>query len=50
MSRNNLGQPEINLKNDLNKYLREKYGFFDIHVSLTDTKKHSIASVIIEKS
>ncbi len=50
VSRNKLGGPEIHLMNALKKYMIKKYGDFIIHVSLTDTKKYSIASVIIEKS
>ena len=50
VSRNKLGKPEIKLNYNLQKYLLENYGDFVIHVSLTDTQKHSIASVIIEKS
>ena len=50
ISRNNLGKPEINPKYDLQDYLSQKYGDLAIHVSLTDTEKHTIASVIIEKS
>ena len=48
--RNKLGKPEIKLNHNLQKYLIENFGDFVIHVTLTDTKKHSIASVIIEKS
>ena len=48
--RNKLGKPEIKLNYNLQKYLIENFGDFVIHVTLTDTKKHSIASVIIEKS
>ena len=44
-----MGKPEIFPKNELNKYMKEKFGNFLIHVSLSDTKKYSIASVIIEK-
>ena len=50
VSRNELGKPEIKLNYKLQKYLIENFGDFVIHVTLTDTKKHSIASVIIEKS
>ena len=50
VSRNKLGKPEIKLNYNLQKYLIENFGDFVIHVTLTDTKKHSIASVIIEKS
>tara|TARA_B100000965_G_scaffold163280_1_gene136049 strand:- start:5896 stop:6264 length:369 start_codon:yes stop_codon:yes gene_type:complete len=50
VSRNNLGKPEIKPEFNLRKYMIEKYGDFAIHVSLTDSKKQSIASVIIEKS
>ena len=49
VSRDKLGKPVINPRNDLEKYLVENYGDFAIHVSLSDTKKYSIASVIIEK-
>ena len=48
--RNKSGKPEIKLNHNLQKYLIENYGDFVIHVSVTDTHKHSIASVIIEKS
>ena len=48
--RNKLGKPEIKLNYNLQKYLIENFGDFVIHVTLTDTKKYSIASVIIEKS
>tara|TARA_A100001011_G_scaffold318931_1_gene338829 strand:+ start:384 stop:752 length:369 start_codon:yes stop_codon:yes gene_type:complete len=50
ISRNKLGKPEIKLNHNLQKYLIENFGDFVIHVTLSDTKKHSIASVIIEKS
>ena len=50
VSRNNLGKPVIRPEFKLQKYIIEKYGNFAIHVSLTDTKKQSIASVIIEKT
>ena len=43
-------EAEINPKYDLQEYLAQKYGDLAIHVSLTDTEKHTIASVIIEKS
>ncbi len=49
VSRDKLGKPIITPQNDLKKYLVENYGDFVIHVSLSDTKKYSIASVIIEK-
>ena len=49
VSRNKLGKPEIKLNHNLQNYLKENYGDFVIHVTLTDTKKYSIASVIIEK-
>ena len=39
-----------NSKNELEEYMKEKFGNFLIHVSLSDTKKYSIASVIIEKT
>ena len=45
-----MGKPEIFPKNELYKYMQEKFGNFLIHVSLSDTKKYSIASVIIEKT
>ena len=50
VSRNEIGKPEIKLNFNLQKYLIEIHGDFAIHVTLTDTKKYSIASVIIEKS
>ena len=49
VSRNHLGKPIIIPQKDLEKYLLENYGDFVIHVSLSDTNKYSIASVIIEK-
>tara|TARA_B100001063_G_scaffold118056_1_gene110283 strand:- start:972 stop:1340 length:369 start_codon:yes stop_codon:yes gene_type:complete len=49
VSRNKLGKPEVKLNRNLQKYVKENYGDFIIHVTLTDTKKYSIASVIIEK-
>ena len=49
VSRNQLGKPIITPKKALKKYLLENYGNFAIHVSLSDTKKYSIASVIIEQ-
>lgn len=45
-----MGKPEIFPKNKLNEYMKEKFGNFLIHVSLSDTNKYSIASVIIEKT
>ena len=50
VSRNNLGKPVISLKNKLESYLNDTFGKYVIHVSLTDTKLYSIASVIIEQS
>ena len=50
VSRNELGKPVISLKNKLESYLRDTFGKYEIHVSLTDTKLYSIASVIIEQS
>ena len=50
VSRNKLGKPEISLKNKLESYLSDTFGKYVIHVSLTDTKLYSIASVIIEQS
>tara|TARA_B100000963_G_scaffold26144_1_gene19577 strand:- start:104 stop:472 length:369 start_codon:yes stop_codon:yes gene_type:complete len=50
VSRNNLGKPVISLKNKLESYLNDTYGKYVIHVSLTDTKLYSIASVIIEQN
>ena len=50
VSRNELGKPVISLKNKLESYLNDTYGKYVIHVSLTDTKLYSIASVIIEQS
>ena len=50
VSRNELGKPVISLKNKLESYLNETFGKYVIHVSLTDTKLYSIASVIIEQS
>ena len=49
VNRDNLGKPFISPKSELKKYLIEKYGNFVIHVSLSDTKKYSIASVILEQ-
>ncbi len=50
VSRNELGKPFISLKNKLESYLNDTFGKYVIHVSLTDTKLYSIASVIIEQS
>ncbi len=50
VSRNELGKPVISLKNKLENYLNDTFGKYVIHVSLTDTKLYSIASVIIEQS
>ena len=50
VSRNELGKPVISLKNKLESYLNDTFGKYVIHVSLTDTKLYSIASVLIEQS
>ena len=50
VSRNELGKPVISLKTKLESYLNDTFGKYVIHVSLTDTKLYSIASVIIEQS
>ena len=50
VSRDELGKPVISLKNKLESYLNDTFGKYVIHVSLTDTKLYSIASVIIEQS
>ena len=50
VNRDNLGKPFVIPKSKLKKYLIEKYGNFVIHVSLSDTKKYSIASVILEQT
>ena len=50
VSRNKLGKPVISFKNKLESYLSDTFGKYAIHVSLTDTKLYSIASVIIEQS
>ena len=50
VSRNELGKPMISLKNKLESYLNDTFGKYVIHVSLTDTKLYSIASVIIEQN
>ena len=50
VSRDTLGRPVISLKNKLESYLNETFGKCVIHVSLTDTKLYSIASVIIEQN
>ena len=50
VSRNELGKPVISLKNKLESYLNDTFGKYVIHVSITDTKLYSIASVIIEQS
>ncbi len=50
VSRNELGKPVISFKNKLESYLNDTFGKYVIHVSLTDTKLYSIASVIIEQS
>ena len=48
--RNKLGKPVISLKSKLKNYLNDTFGKHVIHVSLTDTKLYSIASVIIEQN
>ena len=50
VSRNEFGKPVISLKNKLESYFNDTFGKYVIHVSLTDTKLYSIASVIIEQS
>ena len=50
VSRDELGKPVISLKNKLESYLNDTFGKYVIHVSLTDTKLYSIASVIIEQN
>ena len=50
VNRDDLGKPFVIPKSKLKKYLIEKYGNFVIHVSLSDTKKYSIASVILEQT
>ena len=50
VSRNELGKPVISLKNKLESFLNDPFGKYVIHVSLTDTKLYSIASVIIEQN
>ena len=50
VSRNELGKPVVSLQNKLESYLNNTFGKCVIHVSLTDTKLYSIASVIIEQS
>ena len=50
ISRNKLGKPVISLKSKLKNYLNDTFGKHVIHVSLTDTKLYSIASVIIEQN
>ena len=50
VNRDGLGKPFVIPKSKLKKYLIEKYGNFVIHVSLSDTKKYSIASVILEQT
>ena len=50
VSRNEFGKPVISLKNKLESYLNDTFGKYVIHVSLTDTKLYSIASVIVEQS
>ena len=50
VGRDKFGKPVIYLKNKLESYLNETFGKYVIHVSLTDTKLYSIASVIIEQS
>ena len=49
VGRDKFGKPVISLKNKLESYLNETFGKYVIHVSLTDTKLYSIASVIIEQ-
>jgi len=50
VNRDDLGKPFVIPKSKLKKYLIERYGNFVIHVSLSDTKKYSIASVILEQT
>ena len=50
VNRDDLGKPFVIPRSKLKKYLIEKYGNFVIHVSLSDTKKYSIASVILEQT
>ena len=50
VQRDKMGKPIIFPKNKLREYMKEKFGKFLIHVSLSDTKEYSIASVIIEKT
>ncbi len=50
VSRDTFGKPVISLKSKLESYLNETFGKCVIHVSLTDTKLYSIASVIIEQN
>ena len=50
VSRNQLGKRVISPKNKLESYLNDTFGKYVIHVSLTDTKLYSIASVLIQQS
>ena len=49
IKRNNLGKPIITLRDELHKYVIEKYPNYVIHLSISDTKLLSISSVIIEQ-
>ncbi len=45
------GKPFINISNNIKKFLRKKFKLnkYNIYLSLSDEKKHSIAYVIINK-
>ena len=45
------GKPFINISNNIKKFLRKKFKLnkYNIYLSLSDEKKHSIAYVIIDK-
>jgi DNA helicase-2/ATP-dependent DNA helicase PcrA len=49
IKRNHLGKPIITLRDELHKYVIEKYPNYAIHLSISDTKSLSISSVIIEQ-
>ena len=51
ISNDNKGKPSINISNNIKKFLKKKFKLnkYNIFLSLSDEKKHSIAYVIINK-
>ena len=49
IKRDDMGKPLIVLRDELHKYVIEKYPNYVIHLSISDTKSLSISSVIIEQ-